>query len=279
MAGALLAACSSGADSTATELLGSESLKQTDSSTSQGTCDFCTLQLGGETNDYDGGDELACGFVTTRTLVVVGEEPAPFDLRATLDRMQRSIEADAQFEASSQQNAGIRASGYSEETRMFAAVTPTASYLIDLDPEHCPAGVCPHPSWGSPEELCEFQPTLEVEFNVTIRTADEAIQATGAGIAIDYADPAGLRGFAEFDLATNEGALVLSEPEVEGPYYATLRTEFLFGPEETEGSMWFEVLAGGPNVQDDYMPLIGRWPSRRGTLGEPQPVMSPIDAP
>ncbi len=246
-------------------------------------CAFCQPQAGGETTDFDGGGTPdACTAVSTRREIDVADGAAlGLDLQDALLRMQRPVDAPLFLEApdyGSEVQAGDPVpSGYPEQTRLLATITPGAMVAFELDPELCNETVCRTADGELEVDATTCKTRVEIEFDAIIDTADGTFSAVGHGTTHYWlreqedSGPDFLAGTATADLAQITGSLAFEKPTGSGSAHGSLYVDFYFEPAQTVGDLRFEITRGGTA----RYPLGGSWPEARvpptdGGMGGPE---------
>jgi hypothetical protein len=243
------------------------------SSSSDGSdvCPTCEPEVIGDTGDL-GGELTACwGNRAPEVVDAARAAELGFDVEGMERAASRPVDAPLTWLASEDVFGGDAASGYSSEpTTISVHVQSLRSYRhMRPDPQYCDGTTCRFPGATVPQSTCPR--SLETDVRAEIMTADGAVRASLAGIAMQVI--AGSEGEGD-GLASMKAHIDASAPlsEVEGSlrvypkqgamgYRTRLRVHMRCSEDATTGSISPSVfIVETENTGTDYWPLRGSFP-------------------
>ena len=240
-------------------------------------CPGCEPRGGGETSDF-GGSWAPCEYYSAPRRIEASEANSlGYDAARLTAQIERQVDTSLFWTAKATEGGGP-ASGFEQETRVRITPRITSFTHVRIDPERCDGTIC-RSEEVDPVVRAECRHRLEMGFEMQLHTEDGALSLRTNGIAVQWAggleeadvldDPI---GHVDADLRSVTGDLRLT-PDLPEPYVGTLVVVLMFRANETEGSLWPELVHtqvdenGITTRREEYSPLKAEWP--RASAPEP----------
>jgi hypothetical protein len=254
-------------------------------------CPRCVIG-GGESSDFDGGQDPCVQFVHTAVPVSAAEvQAAGIDADGFRSALERSFESELSWKDLTTSTAGAREpglSGFQSQTRISGSVA-TGDWEKDyFDATSCDGFECPlgNGQVGNCANFA-FEPRYLLATRVTLATADGAVAAVLRGRASLPEAPSStdsalaLPSFgASADASEVQGTLRV-EP-LPGNVHGTMTVTLSYYPDFVRGALrleftnWTAGMSGSGAKRTDERPLVGKFPS---DVCEPSVLPAPLDAP